>query len=107
MSRIGRILSLLEAGNPEKATKLAKLLLTSEQDFEKRFVCDFCGKVPLGSNYMVKNETWEAAGMRNRGFLCLSCLEIRLNRALELEDFPNIPVNNGIRFGYLLAQKGQ
>jgi len=43
--------------------------------------------------YMVKQEVWEAAGMRS-GYLCIGCIESRLGRQLRADDFTDAPVNN-------------
>lgn len=49
--------------------------------------------------YMVLNSVWKAAKMK-KGFLCLACLEKRLNRRLKLRDFmQNAPINFGC-FGF-------
>ena len=42
--------------------------------------------------YMVLDSVWQAAGM-GRGFLCIGCLEHRLDRRLEREDFPDLLAN--------------
>jgi len=43
-------------------------------------------------NYIVKNNIWEVAV--NCRFLCIECLEKRLGRKLEKEDFDwDVPVN--------------
>jgi hypothetical protein len=43
--------------------------------------------------YMVHNSVWAAAGMRD-GFLCIGCLETRLGRELNRDDFPDMPIND-------------
>lgn len=42
--------------------------------------------------YMIRDELWMAAGMRD-GFLCIRCLENRLGRRLTPEDFTKVPIN--------------
>ncbi len=47
---------------------------------------------------MVNDDVWAEAGMKQpdySGQLCISCLEIRLNRELRSCDFPNLPINKG------------
>jgi len=67
--------------------------------------CLDCGEDDVG--YMVHKDIWREAGMPfNRGFLCPCCLEKRLGRLLTLDDFPDAPINEGIRFGYRLAKRG-
>jgi hypothetical protein len=46
----------------------------------------------LGHWYMVTDEVWAAAGMRN-GYLCVGCLENRIGRHLNGGDLQGIPVN--------------
>jgi hypothetical protein len=55
--------------------------------------CDDCGKnlARAGEYYMVKDSVWEEAGMENGdGDLCISCLEDRIGRKLDRDDFPKI-----------------
>lgn len=40
-----------------------------------------------------------------RFLLCLRCLELRLGRPLEIEDFTPAPVNNAVRFGFLMGRR--
>lgn len=74
-----------------------------------RYVCDHCGARPPRGDYMVRDGIWANAGMQQRGFLCLGCLEKRLIAAghgpLQLDDFIDAPCNAGIRFGYTLARR--
>ena len=44
---------------------------------------------------MVNDEVWAEARMNEpySGQLCISCLEVRLNRELKSCDFPNLPIN--------------
>ena len=46
---------------------------------------------------MVNDEVWAEARMNApySGQLCISCLEVRLNRELRSSDFPNLPINQG------------
>ena len=57
--------------------------------------CDVC-VYSINEYYMVNDHVWAEAGMKQpdySGQLCISCLEIRLNRELRSCDFPNLPIN--------------
>lgn len=58
------------------------------------WLCADCGldTCPF-ERYMVRDEVWKEAGDVD-GFLCVACLEDRLDRALEPEDFPAFPLND-------------
>jgi hypothetical protein len=44
--------------------------------------------------YMVEDHIWTlVAGPGARGFLCIGCLERRLGRPLNADDFPPRPIN--------------
>ena len=53
--------------------------------------CKGCGECTKGEYYMVKDDLWTFG----RGFLCVGCLEVRLGRRLEPNDFTDVPVNYG------------
>jgi hypothetical protein len=44
-------------------------------------------------HYMVRDDVWRAAKMRN-GFLCIGCLEKRIDRELTPKDFTSAPIND-------------
>lgn len=44
---------------------------------------------------MVTNEVWATANKQRYGMLCIGCLESRLGRKLNGEDFPDYPINRG------------
>ena len=44
--------------------------------------------------YMVTDELWAEFG--EKGMLCIGCLENRMGRRLEPEDFTNCPLNTDI-----------
>ncbi len=56
--------------------------------------CRDCGvnTFEISEYYMVHDELWPTV-LGGREFLCLGCLEVRLNRRLTTEDFPDAPVN--------------
>ena len=65
------------------------------------------------ANYMVYNSVWDLAFpdyaevKRRYGFanLCLECLSSRLGRALTIDDFPHVPINQGVELGYKIGLK--
>ena len=61
------------------------------------FECAACSINTLHINeyYMVTDEVWQAAWPRQRGMLCIGCLENRLGRELTASDFTDAPINRG------------
>jgi hypothetical protein len=62
--------------------------------------CDGCS----GNNmpYMIKHGIWKKVAKETDRFLCLNCVEGRLERKLQKRDFldvDSLPINNGI-FGF-------
>jgi len=43
--------------------------------------------------YMVKDKLWKKYGA-GEAMLCIGCLEVRMSRQLEPNDFTNYPINN-------------
>lgn len=77
-------------------------------DKDREYYCYDCSHYP--PSYMVLDEVWERAvpdyreQRKSRRFnLCFSCLESRLGRELTVRDFQEVPVNQGIFFGYLMG----
>lgn len=62
------------------------------------FECAACSINTLHINeyYMVTDEVWQAAWPRQRGMLCIGCLENRLGRELTASDFTDAPINRGV-----------
>lgn len=59
--------------------------------------CDVC-VYSINEYYMVNDDVWAEAGMKQpdySGQLCISCLEVRLNRELRSYDFSDFPINKG------------
>ena len=65
--------------------------------------CADCGIDTSGTNtcewYMVRDEVWIEAGMSDKGFLCIGCLERRLGRLVEGQDFSRCALNYQIAIG--------
>ncbi|WP_329309375.1 hypothetical protein [Streptomyces microflavus] len=57
-------------------------------------ICSDCGADSLDEYYMVKDEVWAAAGMCGYGYLCVGCVEGRLDRCLTAADFADVPINS-------------
>jgi hypothetical protein len=62
----------------------------------KKFLCLDCkvdtGKI--GEHYFVHTPLWMKAVGSNKGMLCVGCLEKRVGRELNKEDFPPVHINN-------------
>jgi hypothetical protein len=68
--------------------------------------CIDCGEdtVPVGDRaewYIVTDAVWSGAGMivahvpeAYEQFLCIGCLEARIGRRLNADDFPDLPIND-------------
>ena len=66
-----------------------------EQDRDPEWFCLDC-KVDTGANqqyYMLKDAVWLAANPQRVGMLCLECVERRLGRELNRDDFADFPIN--------------
>lgn len=70
----------------------------------KAFQCLECGKDTsnrpkgLGEYYMVQDAIWAVVAQDNpRGMLCIGCLEGRLGRELNAQDFTDCPLNEDNR----------
>ena len=45
--------------------------------------------------FMVYDDVWAAAGITpDGGYLCVGCIETRLGRHLDTDDFTNVPMND-------------
>ena len=62
-----------------------------------------CGCGSSWDFYVVKKKVWLVAMPDHRGLLCLMCLQRRLGRPLNLNDFTKDAINNPIRFGFAMA----
>ena len=49
----------------------------------------------IGEYYVVRPELWRAA--KGKGFLCINCLEKRLQRTLSRPDFMDCPANTSFK----------
>lgn len=75
--------------------------MTSTTDYLliERFSCQDCGHdtALMGEYYMVQKEVWHEATVKYDGFkpymLCIGCLESRLGRMLDKNDFTTASVN--------------
>ena len=70
-------------------------------------VCEVALGIPTDEKLTEEQHTLIGrSGDLPSGMLCLPCLEKRLGRPLDIEDFPeHLPVNFGIISGYRMAKK--
>lgn len=62
---------------------------------KRKWLCVDCNRNTKHEHYFVKNEVWfDQAGMSENGMLCVSCLELRIKRKLNPEDFTDAHINN-------------
>lgn len=63
----------------------------------KQFGCIDCKINTLVNReyYMVHNKIWKKVNPKIKGMLCIGCLERRLGRLLNRNDFTDAPVNRG------------
>jgi hypothetical protein len=66
----------------------------------RRFLCMDCGvdTVKAGEHYMLVDNVWFSITESDRGMLCIACLENRLGRKLNPNDF-NASYVNSLGFG--------
>jgi hypothetical protein len=58
------------------------------------FDCVDCKVSTINEYYMVKDDVWLQSGIKlDGGSLCISCLENRIGRALNHNDFIDAPIN--------------
>jgi hypothetical protein len=59
-------------------------------------VCHDCGADTLetGEDYILRDPVWAATGLEpDGGMLCVDCVETRLGRRLQPEDFSDVYIN--------------
>jgi hypothetical protein len=77
------------------ALEIVRLCVQAAHVME-RLSCRFCGvdTSELHEYYMVTDAIWERYGPADDGCACIGCLEARMGRQLQPDDFPkDIPVN--------------
>lgn len=64
------------------------------------FRCHDCGVNTLESNeyYVLKDKIWKATNLPKRSMACISCVEKRINRLLDHNDFQDVPLHNPCDF---------
>lgn len=62
----------------------------------KDFSCIFCSFNTLYGReyYMVLDDIWLAVNPKDKGMLCIGCVEKKLGRDLERADFTDAPINS-------------
>jgi hypothetical protein len=64
---------------------------------EDRFICMDCGidTNEIREYFMVEDHLWKQNVPEYHGFLCIGCLESRIGRKLDKNDFPaHLPIND-------------
>jgi hypothetical protein len=61
---------------------------------KSKWACVDCKSDTKLEHYFVHNTVWSAAGMSEVGMLCIGCLESRLGRTLNRNDFTSAHINN-------------
>jgi len=70
------------------------------------FICAVCGQYIFCDFYLVRNETWKAAGLGTNDYCHIDCLSKKLGRDLTMADFdPSVPLNRLLVFGYLMGRR--
>jgi hypothetical protein len=71
------------------------------------FKCMDCGinTKDINEYYMVEDELWLKAVPEDEGMLCIGCLEKRLGRKLNKNDFPHFPVNMPFKFHFIVSDR--
>lgn len=65
------------------------------------FACAKCGEwEPMVEGYMVNDSLWLSVMPSRKGYLHLGCLESMIGRPLAAGDFPPLPVNDAVLFGF-------
>lgn len=65
---------------------------------KRKWLCVDCSRDTHLEHYFVKNSVWMGeARMTEVGMLCVSCLEIRIQRTLVPNDFTNAHINDPSR----------
>ncbi|MHB8462084.1 MAG: hypothetical protein ACYDA1_05520 [Vulcanimicrobiaceae bacterium] len=72
-------------------TACAKELSEELADLEESMLCHDCREF-CGSTYMVHDKIWKQSHLR-MGLLCVVCLEARIGRLLQPDDFTAAPIN--------------
>lgn len=99
-----RLVMYMEQGNMPHVIRLIRAKAMSEEARNAKLHCADCDDEDL-EMYMVTNEVWEEAGMeKHKGLLHLKCLEARLGRRLQIEDFPKYTSNRAIFFAFRMGK---
>ena len=59
----------------------------------KNFMCIDCGKDTWDEYYMLYSKVWKKVNPQMTGKLCILCVEKRLGRKLNKNDFTKVEVN--------------
>jgi len=67
-----------------------------QDDILKEFICLDCNVSTheINEYYILKNQLWANVHPDNKGMLCIGCVEDRLGRKLNKDDFLECPLNS-------------
>lgn len=66
------------------------------QPKEDFWACALCGKT-TETNYMLKDEVWAKAGLKDNDLACPVCVARALGRPLAVGDFTEAPINDLVK----------
>jgi len=74
--------------------EIEDLISESLKGFKNTLCLDCCVETIPTEYYMVTNDLWSKAVPEYEGMLCIGCLEMRIGRKLNKNDFTKVPVNH-------------
>ncbi len=79
------------------------------EERQQKSLIHFCNdcKTVHPEPYMVHDAVWLTVveSPQQKMILCLTCIQKRLGRDLNIQDFTDYPINDGIRFGFNLYRR--
>lgn len=76
-------------------------------DWKERLTCPVCFKL-TADQYMVTNQLWMAeAGLNSQQNAHLLCLEQLIGRRIRIDEFTDAPINDVIRYAYVLGTRNK
>ena len=74
--------------------------MDNQLQYSREALCGLCGvdTISIGEWFIIHNDIWVAAGGKTawtlgHEFLCIGCIEKRINRKLLPDDFTDCPLN--------------
>ena len=106
MSRITKAIAIEKAHATEDLGYGRLKLIHESGKTETFFYCEDC-EHQQWDVYMVHYHIWRQVMDRDRGILCIPCLETRLGRELTPNDLTNAQCNMWAKVWYFRGQKAQ